>query len=436
MLAELKKLYDKIPKKYIYFLKYIPDRLLFGKSYKTWEDKLSFDKNIINKNLLDTLTYARVNTKFGMDNIPDNLTLKNVREVLESLPLVSSYDLSTNLNYYASKEFKDKNSYLTTTGGAGGNPTSITLSNESYGVEWIHIHHIWSFTETNYKKSKDLILTLRGKSLKGTKLVEFNPVYNELVVDTFKVKDSNSKEFINKIRKYNIKYILAYPSLLKEFIGYFEKHNYKPSIKGVFLGSEGTTSEDKKHISKFFNCRVVHWYGQTEKVALAVDVDSNDMFRVYTSYGYPRIVNGELVSTSFVNKALPLINFMTGDGAEIIENDKHIYIKNLKSRRGKDFVYLDENKKIPTTSINLHSKIQDDIVSYQIHQNKFAKIEIRVIQKTTSKMDSKKLLKIFTLEMKENLKDFKIEVKLVNEDKIVKSHRGKKIFLVQELKIK
>ena len=195
-----------------------------------------------------------------------------------------------------------------------------------------------------------------------------------------------------------------------------------------------TTSEDKKHISKFFNCRVVHWYGQTEKVALAVDVDSNDMFRVYTSYGYPRIVNGELVSTSFVNKALPLINFMTGDGAEIIENDKHIYIKNLKSRRGKDFVYLDENKKIPTTSINLHSKIQDDIVSYQIHQNKFAKIEIRVLQKTSSKMDSKKLLKIFTLEMKENLKDFKIEVKLVNEDKIVKSHRGKKIFLVQELK--
>jgi hypothetical protein len=36
--------------------------------------------------------------------------------------------------------------------------------------------------------------------------------------------------------------------------------------------------------------------------------------------------------------------------------------------------------------------------------------------------------------MKENLKDFKIEVKLVNEDKIVKSHRGKKIFFVQDLK--
>ena len=34
MLAELKKLYDKIPKKCIYFLKYMPDRLLFGKSYK------------------------------------------------------------------------------------------------------------------------------------------------------------------------------------------------------------------------------------------------------------------------------------------------------------------------------------------------------------------------------------------------------------------
>ena len=174
---------------------------------------------------------------------------------------------------------------------------------------------------------------------------------------------------------------------------------------------------------------MVHWYGQTEKVALAVDVDSNDMFRVYTSYGYPRIVNGELVSTSFVNKALPLINFMTGDGAEIIENDKHIYIKNLKSRRGKDFVYLDENKKIPTTSINLHLKK----IKMNLQELKGKSLEdLRVISKLVQGMiDIRKSELVW--EMKENLKDFKIE-DIDFDDKIVKSHRGKKIFLVQELK--
>lgn len=433
MLHQLKKTYDKLPKRYIKFLKHIPDRVLFGKSYKIWKSKVSFDKSVIDKNLAQILNYARENTEFGKEHIPANVTVKNAKEILESLPLVSSYDLGTNLDYYISKEFKGKNSYITTTGGTGRNPTSILLSNESYGIEWAHMHIIWGFAD--YKKARDLKLTLRGKSLKGGKLVEFNPVYNELVVDTFKVKDSNFKEFLEEIKRYDIKYIHGYPSLLKEFMVYFEKYGYKPTIKGVFLGSEGATVDDKKLISDFFSCKVIHWYGQSEKVALAVDVEADGMFRVFTSYGYPRVVDGELVATSFVNRALPLINYKMGDGAEIVEDEKYIYIKNLKGRWGKDFVYLDENKKIPTASINLHSKIQDEIVFYQIHQKEYAKIEIRVLQKATSDMNGDELLKIFGNEMRENLKDFEVNVRLVDEDDIVKSHRGKMILLVQELKI-
>ncbi len=168
-------------------------------------------------------------------------------------------------------------------------------------------------------------------------------------------------------------------------------------------------------------------------MALAVDVDANDMFKVYTSYGYPRVVDGELVATSFVNRALPLINYKMGDGAEIIEDDKYIYIKNLKGRWGKDFVYLDKTKKIPTASINLHSKIQDEILFYQIHQKEFRKIDIKILQKVTSSMTEDKLLEVFGSEMRENLKDFEINVQLVDEDKIQKSHRGKMILLVQEI---
>jgi len=265
--------------------------------------------------------------------------------------------------------------------------------------------------------------------------VEFNPIYNELVVDSFKIKDSNFKEFIKEIKRYGITYIHGYPSLLKEFIIYFEKYGYTPPIKGVFLGSEGAAVEDKKQIADFFDCKVVHWYGQSEKVTLAVDVGQNDMFKVYTSYGYPRIVDGELVATSFVNRALPLINYRTGDGADILENDKHIYIKNIQSRRGKDFIYLNRNKKISTTAINIHSQIQNEILYYQIYQKEFGKILIKILQKVTSNMNGQDLVDIFGEEMRENLKDFDIDVKLVSEDSIQKSHRGKMMLLVQELVI-
>jgi phenylacetate-coenzyme A ligase PaaK-like adenylate-forming protein len=432
MLKQLKAVYDFLPKKYLTFLKYIPDRVLFGQSYINWKSKISFDKNLVNKNLYETLLYAKKHTMYGKDNIPDYLTEENSIETLNLLPIITSYDIATNLDYYVSDEFNKFNSYYTTTGGTGRNPTTLLLSNELFGIEWAHVHHIWSFAE--YDRKKHIKLTLRGKSLKGEKLVEYNPIYNELVVDTFKVKLSNFSVLLNELKKYDIKYIHGYPSLVKEYMIYFENFNYKPKLNGILLASEGVSVEDKQLMKDFFNCKVISFYGQSERALLAVDIEANDLHRVYTSYGYPKVVDGELMITSFVNRALPLINYKIGDGAEIVEDGENIYLKNLKGRWGKDFVYLDENKKIPTASINLHSKIQDEIVFYQIHQKEFAKIEIKVLQKATSKMDSKELIETFRSEMKGNLKDFDIDVRLVSENEIIKSHRGKMMLLIQELK--
>ncbi len=432
MLKQLKSIYDSLPKEHLKFLRYIPDQVLFGRSYAKWKKKISFDKNIVDKNLFDTLNYAKEHTKFGREHIPENFEMHDSKKVLELLPLVTSQDLATNLDYYISDEFSRFNSYKTTTGGTGRNPTTILLSNELYGIEWAHVHHIWAFA--GYDRKKHIKLTLRGKSLKGDKLAEYNPIYNELVVDIFKVKESNFLQLLKKLKKYDIKYIHGYPSLVKEFMVYFAKFNYKPNIKGIFLASEGVSIEEKNKIQDFFNCKVLSFYGQTERALMAADFESNDMHKVYTSYGYPRVLDGELVITSFVNRALPLINYKIGDGAEIVEDDKYIYLTNLTSRRGKDFIYLDKNKKISTTAINLHSQIQNEILYYQIHQKEYAKIEIRVLQKVTSKMDANELLKVFGAEMRAKLKDFKVNVRLVGEDEIVKSYRGKMILLVQELK--
>jgi len=432
MLHNLKNIYDKLPKDKLKFLKYIPDRILFGKSYLKWKEKVSFDKSIIDKNLYDILSYAKKHTQYGKENIPKKFYIEESRKVLAELPLVSSYDIATNFEYYISDKFNKFNSYKTTTGGSGRNPTTILLSNESFGIEWSHMHNIWNLA--GYDRVRDTKLTLRGKALKNNKLLEFNPIYNELIVDTFKVDRDNFKDLIKEIKKYNIKYIHGYPSLLKEYIEYFKYYNFVLNLNGVFLGSEGAAIQDKKQISEFFKCKVVHWYGQTEKVTLAVDEKMDGNFKIYTSYGYPRIIDGEIVATTFVNKAMPFINFKTGDGGEIFEDENYIYIKDIQSRRGKDFVYLNKDKKISTTAINLHSDIQNEILYYQIHQQDFGKVEIWLVKKETTKLKNEVLKQRFYNEIKEKLKDFELKIKIVNEKDLIRSHRGKFIFLVQELR--
>jgi phenylacetate-coenzyme A ligase PaaK-like adenylate-forming protein len=430
MLSDIKKIYDSLPKEHLKFLRYIPDRVLFGKSYIEWKSKVSFDKNLFDKNLFDTLNYTREHTLFGRDHIPLKFDLFEAKNVLESLPIISSYDVSTNLDYYTSDEFNRFNSYKTTTGGTGRNPTTVLLSNEAYGIEWAHGIHYWSYA--GYQRQRDIRLTLRGKSIKGNKLVEYNPIYNELVVDVYKVKDDNFEEFIHAIKKYPIRYIFGYPSLVKEFMTYFEKYNYIPALKGILLSSEAISVEDKQLIHHFFKTNVVSHYGQTEKVTFAADIEANGMHKIYSTYGYPRIVNGEIVATSFVNRALPLINYHTGDGGEIIEDEHALYLRNISSRRGKDFIYLNKEKRFSIILLQ-DSKVQNEILYIQIHQKEFGKIEIRVLPKINSVVSHNELLKILKSEIETNFKAFEINIKIVDENEIIKSNRGKMILLVQEL---
>ncbi|WP_404363739.1 AMP-binding protein [Marinobacter sp.] len=431
MLNLLKKIYDGLPKEHLKFLRYIPDRVLFGKSYWGWQQKISFEKNNLDESLANTLLYVRQHTMYGKEKLPTNIHAGNAKEILETLPKISSQDLATNLAYYTSDEFNTFNSYLTTTGGSGRNPTTILLSNELFGIEWAHVHHIWS--SVGYDRRKHLKLTLRGKSVKGDKLMEYNPVYNELVVDTFKVKRSNFPKLLQVLKRYDITYIHGYPSLVKEYIEYYREFGGMPNLRGVLLASEGISPEEKHIIAEFFGCRVVSFYGQTERALLAVDLKGAGEYRVYTSYGYPRVVDGELLITSFVNRALPLVNYAIGDGAVVREEKDHIYLLNLTSRWGKDFIFLDKDKKIPTAAINLHSMIQDEILFYQIHQYEFGEIEIRVLQKPGSRITAEELLKIFGKEMRKNLREFSVELRCVPDEEIIKSSRGKKMLLVQNL---
>ena len=231
------------------------------------------------------------------------------------------------------------------------------------------MHKIWEYA--GYNRHTDVKLTIRGKSIKGDSLVEYNPIYNEIVVDSFKLKKDNFHNIIDIIQKYKIKYIHGYPSLLKELMDYCKYFKLHFQLKGIFLGSEGSSVDEKSVLQNFFQCQVVSWYGQTEKITLAIDHSSNGVYRVFTSYGLPGIHNpdehgfGEITGTTFINKALPIIKYRTGDYGNLIKN-KHVYLTNIQGRWGKDFIFLNHDKKIPTTSINLHSPIQNEILFYQI----------------------------------------------------------------------
>jgi phenylacetate-CoA ligase len=220
---------------------------------------------------------------------------------------------------------------------------------------------------------------------------------------------------------------------------YLKLHGEHFPVRGIMLGSEGVSYEERCEIEKFFKAKTVAWYGQSEKVILADDDLAQGAFSVFSSYGYPCLFEahngfGEIAGTSFVNRALPLIKYMTGDFGRLTEEGGVFKLSGIHGRWGKDFVLLNRDKSIPTTSINLHSDIQKEILYYQIHQNEFGKIKIKILPKPSTKLSLDALLLRFQAEMKKSLHGFEIKCVIVqSENEIVKSPRGKAMMLIQEI---
>ncbi len=438
MLHVLKNIYNKLPFERLGLLKNIPDRILFGKSYVVVRSSSTYGVYNLRKNLFNIISHARNTTKYGRDHIPENVSLDNVFDVYDNLPVISTDDVSSNIENFISDEASVTNSYYTTTGGTGRNPSKILLSNESFGKEWAHMHAIWSLI--GYKRKQHCKLTLRGKHLDSEKLTQYNPIYNEVVVDTFRLSNENFSQFLNEIERWQISYIHGYPSLLFEFKNYLERAGVSFPVKGIMLGSEGASVKDKQDLEEFFGCKVIHWYGQTEKVILAPDIDGNGMFKCFTSYGYPDILYpvegfGEIIGTTFVNRAMPLIKYRTGDFGKLERDGDFIFIKDLKGRWGKDFLYYSNDKKIPTSSVNLHSDIQKEILFYQIYQSDFAEIHIKILPRKTTVLSDEKIKNTVAKEIQDKLSGFIVTAEVTNnENDILRSKRGKMMMLVQDIK--
>ena len=440
ILQKIKNLYRSLPPWMTAGVRFIPDGALFGKSYRKCQTSVNVGDVI--SNLRAALDYDREHTAWGREHVPVNICGEEAVEILRKLPVVGSDVLAAEPERFVSDEATDYNSYWTTTGGSGRNPTSIRLSNASYGIEWKHMYAIWG---DEYLRRRDLKLTFRGYHLKEGELVRFDPIYNELSVDPFQLNDGNFKEFIRRVQRYKVNCLHGYPSLISLFMERLKSIGETFRVKLIFLGSEGASVELKRKLSEFFSAKVISWYGQTEKVVLAYDADASGRFVNFSSYGYPWILNpdengvGEIVGTTFVNKAMPLVNYRTGDygRVEYVEREDGstvMMIDQLQGRWGKDFVYRTKSEKIPTSAINLHAGIQEKIVFYQITQFDFGKISVKVLPKVGYNPDL--ICQELKDELCERLKGFEVSCETVKSDEgFVRSVRGKMIMLVQNLKV-
>ncbi len=288
--------------------------------------------------------YEKLYVDFGCFD----LKIKDLND-WEKLPLISKEDLRHNVQLFRGHQ-------RINTGGTSGEPFSLYIDKRAWAREWAHMHYIWRMKGYEYTLPK---ITLRGRDL-GSSLFKYNLIHNEFIFNTYKnfSDRNNALTFKKLVLAKRIKFVHGYPSAIYNFFKEIEKcltdseiEEIKSSIKVCLMGSEYPVNYMVEYLKRKWEFDYISWYGHSEMCVLAYDINKDNTYVPFLTYGYPEAVNGELIGTSFHNTDMPLIRYKTGD---LIYGEIHNnLLKSFSITEGRsgDFIEDKHGKKIPLTGL-------------------------------------------------------------------------------------
>ena len=154
---------------------------------------------------------------------------------------------------------------------------------------------------------------------------------NHLTAETFDA-------YVDALARFEPDVLWIYPTAGDNFASLMLSRGKRLKITAVLSSSEMLSGDAAKRISRAFGCPVVDYYGQAERVCMAIGVDGQDMF-FEPGYGFvelipvrfenedPNLGFARVVATGFWNDLMPLIRYDTGDLIAYRPNDNHLQLE-------------------------------------------------------------------------------------------------------------
>jgi phenylacetate-CoA ligase len=176
-------------------------------------------------------------------------------------------------------------------------------------------------------------VTIRGDMVVKADQMEppfgvYNLAEKQLILSSYHLSERNMPWYIAAIRKFSPDAIQAYPSSIFALAGYMAEMNLPPLKTGaIFTSSEMLLEKQKEMIQRYFGSKVYDHYGNAERNVMFGTCEKGQ-YHVMPEYGFTEFlpVKGnkelyEIVGTSFINSAMPLIRYRTGDMVELGKSD-------------------------------------------------------------------------------------------------------------------
>lgn len=209
------------------------------------------------------------------------------------------------------------------TGGTTGIPLPLARSPRSVAFEQAALDHL--LAAQGIEPARARVAVLRGDDIKSPD--DRSPPFSISTLGgrrrTFSSNHLNRgtvNEFVRELREFNADYWWVYPTTLESLLRLVREAGERLSVPLIFSSSEVLSRWCQDAVRATFGARILDYYGQAERVALAWSAGDG---RYFFMPGYARVEliareeeeGGlyEIVGTPLWNKAMPLSRYRTGD---------------------------------------------------------------------------------------------------------------------------
>ncbi|MEM9561883.1 MAG: hypothetical protein AAGA93_04655 [Actinomycetota bacterium] len=219
-----------------------------------------------------------------------------------------------------------------TTGGTTGLPLQLQRSLVSLNAEQFFLDRLLRAERVSFATSR--IAVLRGDDVKDPS--ELTPPFGRydnggrrLVLSSAHLTGDTVGWYADELQRFTPDFLWAYPSTLSSLIRLLDAAARSVSIGLVVTSSEMLSPTESEQAIDRLGARIVDYYGQAERVALAAD--TGDGYRFEPLYGTVELrpaaegddpsvdgADGQLATagitgTGHWNSAMPLVRYETGD---------------------------------------------------------------------------------------------------------------------------
>jgi len=243
---------------------------------------------------------------------------------LSALPILQKEQVRASPEAFVSARFDRRELHSVFTGGTTGTPLEILATRETLQSNFAFFMR---FREWAGVPARARVATFAGRTIvpvdDGAPYSRRNLARNAWLFSSYHLSDATLDTYCDELAAVAPQLIDAYPSsiepLARHLVG-SGRSDIRPTA--VITSSETLYPEVRHLVERAMHCRVFDHYGAAEMAAFVTQCE-HQRYHVNPEFGVVEIVrdgeivphgeSGELVATGFINPAMPLLRYATGD---------------------------------------------------------------------------------------------------------------------------